>query len=92
MHTIFVSLFPFGLLFCLFITNDITFALPKPGIDDIHGFQRKTNIGKDQLNINHSTSSRRNIMKSVFIIAGSTFILITIGGITSIIAHYVKKK
>jgi len=90
------------------IKQDIIFALPNPNLADFNAnhvnanifptvsnntwIKVNMNIGKDKLNAHHLRNTRGNIMKSVFTIVGGVFILFIIGGITSIIVYYVKKK
>ncbi len=100
--------FQIFMLLILLIQQCITSALPNPNVADSNGknvdakvigvlsnnawMKVTMNPGKDKLNVHRLRNIRGNIMKSVSIIVGGVFILFIIGGITSIIVYYVKKK
>jgi hypothetical protein len=96
------------LLLFVIIKQDLIFALPNQNIADVNSedtgvkvlppvsnrawAQFKKSPGKDQLNAHHLNDTRGNIMRSVFIIVGGIFILVSVGGIISIVVYYIKKK
>jgi len=100
--------FQLYLLLILLIKYNITSALPDPNVANLNGKNVNVNViptvsnnawikvtmnsGKDKLNAHHLRNIRGNIMKSAFIIVGCVCILFIIGGISSIIVYYVKKK
>ncbi|CAF0959348.1 unnamed protein product [Rotaria sordida] len=100
--------FHLWLLLYLFIKQDITFAVPQIDIGNINSkdidtneyspvsvttwIQLKMNLGKDHLNAYHSRKTRPTIMKATFIMISSILILLSVGGIISIIVYYVKKE
>ncbi|CAF2078048.1 unnamed protein product [Rotaria magnacalcarata] len=98
-------LYPFHMYFLLYlcVNQDINFALPNVQSKDINEIifsslpnrdqlQVKINRGKDQLNAYHSTNTRANVIKTVFIIVGGILMLAIVGGIISIIVYYVKQE
>jgi hypothetical protein len=72
--------------------DQLAHAKVLPPVSDNDWTHIRMNRGKDQLNAHHLRNTRRSIMKSVFIIVGGVFILITVGGIVSIIVYCIKKK
>ena len=92
----------------LIIYVHATFAIPNPYAFDINSqgidpsvpslvpvqtwTQVNMSLGKDHLNNNHSTNIRKNILKSIMVVAVAILILMITGGIISVIVYRVKKK